>query len=101
MENCLNSHKEFCLVMGLQFGVMSNIFLKPYAPIEAEIHARYFEKDENIHLISLWEMFRFGQFDKPKDGLKMTLLLIANMILFGRDPRKKVTLWLFELVEDL
>ncbi|KAK0603067.1 hypothetical protein LWI29_001085 [Acer saccharum] len=95
------TQREFCLVMGLQFGVMSNIFLKQYTPIEDGIHARYFEKDENIHLVNVWEKFLTGQFDKPTDGLKMALLLIANMILFGRDPRKRVTLWLLELVEDL
>ena len=42
------TQREFCLVTGLQFGVMSNIFLKPYALIEDGIHARYFEKNENI-----------------------------------------------------
>ena len=80
---------------------MSDIFLKPYAPSEDGIYAKYFYKDENINLVRVWEKFLTGQFDKPKEGLKMTLLLIANMILFGRDPRKKVTMWLFELVEDL
>ena len=95
------TQREFCLVTGLQFGVMSDIFLKPYAPTEDGIHAKYFDKDENINLGRVWEKFLTGEFDKRKDGLKMALLLIANMILFGRDPRKKVTLWLFELVEDL
>ena len=95
------TQREFCLVTGLQIGVMSDIFLKPYAPIEGGIHERYFDNDENLHLVSVWEKFLTGKFVKPKDGLKMALMLIANNILFGRDQRKKVTLWLFALVEDL
>ncbi|KAK2662194.1 hypothetical protein Ddye_000768 [Dipteronia dyeriana] len=31
----------------------------------------------------------------------MTLVLIANNVLFGQDLRRKVSLWLFALVEDL
>ncbi|KAK2648634.1 hypothetical protein Ddye_016123 [Dipteronia dyeriana] len=42
-----------------------------------------------------------GQFEEPKDGLKMALVLIANNVLFGQDLRRKVSLWLFALVEDL
>ena len=95
------TQREFCLVTGLRFGVMSDIFSKPYAPIEDGIHAKYFKNDENLHLVTVWEKFQSGRFDKPKDGLKMALLLVANMILFGRDQRKKVILWVFELVEDL
>ncbi|KAK2652714.1 hypothetical protein Ddye_012570 [Dipteronia dyeriana] len=41
-----------------------------------------------------------GQFEQPKDGLKMVLVLIANSVLFGQDLRRKVSLWLFALVED-
>ncbi|KAK0594033.1 hypothetical protein LWI29_003616, partial [Acer saccharum] len=52
------TQREFCLVTGLQIGVMSDIFLKPYAPIEGGIHERYFDNDENLHLI--WAMEALG-----------------------------------------
>ncbi|KAK2658986.1 hypothetical protein Ddye_005519 [Dipteronia dyeriana] len=41
------------------------------------------------------------QFEQPKGGLKIALVLIANNVLLGQDLRRKVSLWLFALVEDL
>ncbi|KAK3189570.1 hypothetical protein Dsin_029131 [Dipteronia sinensis] len=49
----------------------------------------------------VWARFMAGGFDQPKDGLKMALVLIANNVLFGQDLRRKATLWLFQMVEDL
>ncbi|KAK3193291.1 hypothetical protein Dsin_024601 [Dipteronia sinensis] len=95
------SQREFCLVTGLQFGVMSDIFLKPYVATPDGIHVRYFENDENIRLTDVWAKFMAGGFGQPKDGLKMALVLIANIVLFGQDLRRKVTLWPFQLVKDL
>ncbi|KAK3225586.1 hypothetical protein Dsin_005448 [Dipteronia sinensis] len=95
------SQREFCLVTGLQFGVMSDIFLQPYAATKDGIHVRYFENDENMRLTDVWARFLAGGFDQPKDGLKMALVLIANNVLFGQDLRRKVTLRLFKMVEDL
>ncbi|KAK3199062.1 hypothetical protein Dsin_022477 [Dipteronia sinensis] len=94
------SQREFCLVTGLQFEVMSNIFLKPYVATQDGIHVRYFENDENIRLTDVWARFLAEGFDQPKDGLKMALALIANNVLFGQDLRRKVTLWPFQMVED-
>ncbi|KAK2645729.1 hypothetical protein Ddye_020924 [Dipteronia dyeriana] len=93
--------REFCLVIGLKFGEMSDIFLKTYHVISGGIHDRYFGGDENVQLKHVWEKFMGGQFEQPKDGLKMTLVLIANNVLFGQDLRRTVSLWLFALVEDL
>ncbi|KAK2648779.1 hypothetical protein Ddye_016268 [Dipteronia dyeriana] len=93
--------REFCLVTGLKFGVMSDIFLKTYHVISGGIHDRYFGEDENLQLKHVWEKFMGGQFEEPNDGLKMALELIANNVLFGQDLRRKVSLWLFALVEDL
>ncbi|KAK2656149.1 hypothetical protein Ddye_009201 [Dipteronia dyeriana] len=93
--------REFCLVTNLKFGVMSDIFLKTYHVISGGIHDRYFGGDENLQLKHVWEKFMGGQFEQPKDGLKMALVLIANNVLFGQDLRRKVSLWLFALVEDL
>ncbi|KAK3180689.1 hypothetical protein Dsin_000078 [Dipteronia sinensis] len=95
------SQRQFCLVMGLQFGVMSDIFLQLYAASKDGIHVRYFENDENIQLTDVWARFLARGFDQPKDGLKMALVLIVNNVLFGQDLRRKVTLWLFKMVEDL
>ncbi|KAK3172223.1 hypothetical protein Dsin_032948 [Dipteronia sinensis] len=81
--------------------MMSDIFLKPYAATPDGIHVRYFENDENIRLTDVWATFMGGRFKQPKDGLKMDLVLIGNNVLFGQDFRRKVTLWLFQLVEDL
>ncbi|KAK3230449.1 hypothetical protein Dsin_002330 [Dipteronia sinensis] len=95
------SQREFCLVTGLKFGVMSDIFLKPYAATKDGIHVRYFTNNENIRLTDVWARFMAVGFDQPKDGLKMALVLIANNVLFGQDLRRKATLWLFQMVEDL
>ncbi|KAK3204519.1 hypothetical protein Dsin_018565, partial [Dipteronia sinensis] len=65
------------------------------------IHVRYFENAEIIRLIDVWARFMARGFDQPKDGLKMAIVLIANNVLFGQDLRRKVTLWLFQMVEDL
>ncbi|KAK3219238.1 hypothetical protein Dsin_013208 [Dipteronia sinensis] len=54
-----------------------------------------------IYDLHIWARFLAGGFDQPKDGLKMTLVLIANNVLFGQDLRRKVTLWFFQMVEDL
>ncbi|KAK2646484.1 hypothetical protein Ddye_021679 [Dipteronia dyeriana] len=80
---------------------MSDIFLKPYRVIPDGIHDRYFERDENVQLKQVWEKFMGGQFEQQNDGLKMALVLIASNVLFRQDLRRKVSLWLFALVEDL
>ncbi|KAK3221634.1 hypothetical protein Dsin_008659 [Dipteronia sinensis] len=95
------SQREFCLVTGLKFGVMSDIFLKSYAATKDGIYVRYFANNENIRLTDVWARFMAGGFDQPKDGLKMALVLIANNVLFGQDLRRKATLWPFQMVEDL
>ncbi|KAK3218641.1 hypothetical protein Dsin_012611 [Dipteronia sinensis] len=95
------SQREFCFVTGLQFRVMLDIFLKLYAATQDGIHVRYFENDENIPITDVWARFLAGGFDQPKDCLKMALVLIANNVLFGQDLRRKVTLWLFQMVENL
>ncbi|KAK3193308.1 hypothetical protein Dsin_024618 [Dipteronia sinensis] len=68
------SQREFCLVTGLKFGVMSDIFLKPYAATKDGIHVRCFANNENIRLTDIWARFMAGGFDQPKDGLKMALI---------------------------
>ncbi|KAK2645561.1 hypothetical protein Ddye_020756 [Dipteronia dyeriana] len=93
--------REFCLVTDLKFGVMSDIFFKTYHVISGGIHDRYFAGDENLQLKHVWEKFIGDQFEEPQDGLKMALILIANNVWFGQDLRRKVSLWLFALVEDL
>ncbi|KAK3224380.1 hypothetical protein Dsin_011405 [Dipteronia sinensis] len=52
---------------------------------------------ENKLLISLGVL----NFLEANDLLKMALLLIANNVLFGQPYDKKVTNWLFNLVDDL
>ncbi|KAK2638393.1 hypothetical protein Ddye_026188 [Dipteronia dyeriana] len=42
-----------------------------------------------------------GNFLEADDSLKMALFLIANNVLFGQPFDKKVTPWLFNLVDDL
>ncbi|KAK3219477.1 hypothetical protein Dsin_013447 [Dipteronia sinensis] len=41
-----------------------------------------------------------GNFEQPDDSMKIALFLIANNVLFGQPYDKKVTNWLFNLVED-
>ena len=40
-------------------------------------------------------------FEHQEDVLKMTLVLFVERFLFGTDYKKKVSPWLFTLVEDL
>ncbi|KAK2640623.1 hypothetical protein Ddye_028418 [Dipteronia dyeriana] len=86
-------------------GVMHNFMLRqiciPGVTREDEFHFLIFQGDENLQLKHVWEKFMGGQFEQPNDGLKMALVLIANNVLFGQDLRRKVSLWLFALVEDL
>ncbi|KAK3211389.1 hypothetical protein Dsin_016095 [Dipteronia sinensis] len=60
-----------------------------------------------LRIMRIYDLQTYGQglwlgdFDQPKDGLKMALVLIANNVLFGQDLMRKATLWLFQMVEDL
>ncbi|XVE73641.1 hypothetical protein DITRI_Ditri11bG0134800 [Diplodiscus trichospermus] len=94
------SKQEFCLVTGLSFATLSNIFNEEYAPINGGIHERYFGK-EDVKANVLWERFSKGEFDQEYDAVKMALVFFVENILFGQDYRKKVSSWLWTLVEDL
>ncbi|KAK2644973.1 hypothetical protein Ddye_020168 [Dipteronia dyeriana] len=54
---------------------------------------------ERVVVFDWWE--EAGNFLEADDSLKMALFLIANNVLFGQPFDKKVTSWLFNLVDDL
>ncbi|KAK2652612.1 hypothetical protein Ddye_012468 [Dipteronia dyeriana] len=95
--------REFCLVTGLRFGKISEIINTPYVANENGIHKRYWpdEEAEDLKLSTVYDRFIAGNFLEAHDSLKMELFLIANNVLFGQPFDKKVTPWLFNLVDDL
>ncbi|KAK2645609.1 hypothetical protein Ddye_020804 [Dipteronia dyeriana] len=95
--------REFCLVTGLRFGKISEIINMPYIANENGIHKRYFpeEEAEELKLSTVYDRFVAGNFLEGDDSLKMALFLIVNNVLFGQLFDKKVTPWLFNLVDDL
>ncbi|XVF42313.1 hypothetical protein PTKIN_Ptkin01aG0351000 [Pterospermum kingtungense] len=100
-SNARFSKKEFCLVTGLSFGRLSDIINEEYKPVVGGIHERYFNLESEISKNTLWDKFKKGYFDKKEDAVKISLIAFVEYILWGADSRKNVTLWLFNLVEDL
>ncbi|KAK2644051.1 hypothetical protein Ddye_019246 [Dipteronia dyeriana] len=95
--------REFCLVTGLRFRKISEIINTPYVANENGIHKRYWPDEEagDLKLSTLYDRFIAGNFLEADDSLKMALFLITNNVLFGQPFEKKVTPWLFNLVDDL
>ncbi|KAK0574128.1 hypothetical protein LWI29_018571 [Acer saccharum] len=95
--------REFCLVTGLRFGKLSEIINTPYVANANGIHKRYWpgQEGEDLKLSTVYQRFLKRKFKDPDDSLKMGLFLIANNVLFGQPLDKKVTNWLFNLVDDL
>ncbi|KAK1583294.1 hypothetical protein Q3G72_022552 [Acer saccharum] len=67
------------------------------------IHKRYWpgQEGEDLKLSTVYQRFLKRKFKDSDDSLKMGLFLIANNVLFGQPLDKKVTNWLFNLVDDL
>ncbi|KAK2658584.1 hypothetical protein Ddye_005117 [Dipteronia dyeriana] len=95
--------REFYLLTSLRFGEISKIINMPYVANENDIHKRYWpeEEAEDLKLSTVYDRFVAGNFLEADDSLKIALFLIANNVLFGQPFDKKVTLWLFNLVNDL
>ncbi|KAK1551857.1 hypothetical protein Q3G72_006016 [Acer saccharum] len=95
--------REFCLVTGLRFGELSEIINTPYVANANGIHKRYWpgQEGEDLKLSTVYQRFLKRKFKDPDDSLKMGLFLIVNNVLFGQPLDKKVTNWLFNLVDDL
>lgn len=95
--------KEFCLVTGLRFGQLSDIVNTPYVGNANGIQERYWpgEEGHELRLSTVYDRFVARNFQEPDDSLKMALLLIANNVLFGQPYDRKVSNWLFNLVDDL
>ena len=60
------SKQEFCLVIGLKFGCLSNVFNKEYEAFEGGIHHIYFNKNYDLLVSSLPEAFKTVEFKKKK-----------------------------------
>ncbi|KAI9153912.1 hypothetical protein LWI28_018337 [Acer negundo] len=96
-------HREFCLFTGLRFGKLSEIINMSYVANVDDIQKRYWPgpEGEELKLSTVYERFLERNFKQPDDSLKIRLFLIANNVLFGQPLDKKVTNWLFNLVNDL
>ena len=51
------SKREFCLVIGLKFGSLSNIINEEYESIDGRIHKRYFNNNPELLVKALHEAF--------------------------------------------
>ncbi|XWS62356.1 hypothetical protein CRYUN_Cryun06bG0003800 [Craigia yunnanensis] len=77
------SKREFCLVLGLKFGCLSNIINEEYEPVDGGIHERYFNNNPDLLVKALHEVFIKVEFKNKKDALKMALVLFVESILMG------------------
>ncbi|KAK0579429.1 hypothetical protein LWI29_026280 [Acer saccharum] len=91
------------MVTVLWFGKLSDIINTPYVGNANSIQERYWlgEEGHELKLSTVYDRFLARNFLEPDDWLKMALLLIANNVLFGQPYDKKVSNWLFNLVDDL
>ncbi|GAB2293152.1 hypothetical protein Dimus_038249 [Dionaea muscipula] len=97
------SKYEFCLITGLKFGDISHPSSdKSLADPETTIHIRYFNETQvkNEELFSCFVSYKNNEFQQG-DGLKMTLVMFASLVLLGNDYRLNVPSFLWKLVEDI
>ena len=96
------SKYEFCLVTGLKFGGPSNIPSFNSIPVRGGVYQRYWPTmDVNVTRLNQRFIEPGAVFQKPLDAFKIALVLFVETFLFGSDYRKKVSSWLFSLVEEL
>ena len=95
--------REFCMVTGLRFGELSDIINTPYVGNANGIQERYWpgEEGRELKLSTVYDRLLARNFQEPEDALKMALVVIANNVLFAQPYDKKVSNWLFNLVDDL
>ena len=94
------SKHEFCLCTGLRFGQLAHVYTDTYHALNGGVHDRYFGKGDVIAK-DLFARFKEGNFMNKDDAVKMALVFFVENILCGRDYRKKISPWLWTLVEDL
>ena len=92
--------QEFCLVIGLRFRQLSTIFNEEYHPLDGKVHDRYFDNGD-VKANQLLERFVQIDFQKKGDTVKMIFELFVENILCSRDYRKKVSHWLWAMMEDV
>ncbi|KAK2662029.1 hypothetical protein Ddye_000603 [Dipteronia dyeriana] len=93
------SNVEFCLITGLQFGVVPETTM--YAAIENGLHERYFPGADEVSLEQIRGVITGTDFGHAYDAVKLCLLYMLNWILMGVDERFKIPVWQFRVVEDL
>ena len=93
---------EFCLVVGLKFGEEAHISKYSYILVPSGVYIKYWLKMD-VDMNRLRKRFcEMGVvFEQPSDALNMALVLFTKTFLFGSNYRKKVSSWLFTLVEEL
>ncbi|KAK2646568.1 hypothetical protein Ddye_021763 [Dipteronia dyeriana] len=81
------SKVEFCLITGLQFGVIPDTSV--YAEVENGIHQRYFPGADEVLLEEIRVVHTFGEFQKGYNVVKLCLIYMLNWILmrWTRDSR--------------
>ena len=95
------SRVEFCLMTGLRFGPLPDIIQRPYVMVAGGIHNRYFDGKIPLLLSEIHNHLATKEFHQQGDCLKMALVLLANIVLFGQLSKGKTTLWLLMLVENV
>ncbi|KAK2660578.1 hypothetical protein Ddye_007111 [Dipteronia dyeriana] len=94
---------EFYLVSGLTFGAYSESTLELFKRKDSRLRRSYFQ-DSKVQVKMIIDWFRnLGPNNKYSDDdiVKLTLILILEMTLVGKDDRTSILYWALELVDDL
>ena len=93
---------EFCLVTRLKFRGPTHIPSYSYITVPRGVYLKYWPRMD-VDVTRLQQRFckTGAMFEQPSNALKMTLVLFAETFMFESNYRKKVSSWLFTLVEEL
>ncbi|KAK2648540.1 hypothetical protein Ddye_016029 [Dipteronia dyeriana] len=86
---------KFGLITGLWFGVVPDTSV--YSEVENDIHHRYFPEAGEVSFMEMRVVLTLKEFYEAYDAVKLCLI---NMLI-GVDERFKISVWQFQLVEDL
>ena len=89
---------EFCLCSGLKMGKLPEGIIKAITPTKDSLYARHFQNQTAYN--SVFQTFKQLTDDQGEDGLKMANLLVIGYVLCTVDPRDRVPLWMFALLDD-
>ncbi|KAK2658535.1 hypothetical protein Ddye_005068 [Dipteronia dyeriana] len=93
------SKVEFCLIIGLLFGVVLDMSV--YTEVENGIQQRYFPGADEVSFEEMRVVLTLREFQMGYDAVNLRLIYMLNLILMGVDERFKIPVWKFQVVENL